>query len=86
MDPKKRFGADEIMQHPWYAAIDWEKLERKEITPPWIPPVKSAEDTTQIDPMFLDEPIKKEDTKIIQKTVDDDFTGFTFVGNSELEE
>lgn len=85
-DPKKRFGADDIMQHPWYGAIDWKKLENKEITPPWIPPVKSAEDTTQIDPMFLEEPIKKEDTKIVQKTVDDDFTGFTFVGNSELED
>ena len=61
-DPAKRFGAEDIMRHPWYAGIDWAKLERKEITPPWIPPVKGAEDTTQIDPMFLDEPIKKEDT------------------------
>ena len=85
-DPKKRFGAEQIMSHPWYAAIDWDKLARKEVKPPWIPPVKSAEDTTQIDPMFLDEPIKKEDTKITQKTVDDDFNGFTFVGNSELDD
>ena len=36
-DPDKRFGVndkEEIKEHPFFKGIDWEKLEKKEITPP----------------------------------------------------
>ena len=36
-DPDKRFGVsdkEEIKDHPFFKGIDWEKLEKKEITPP----------------------------------------------------
>lgn len=41
-DPSVRFGAwqsppQEIIQHPFFAHIDWQKLLRKEIEPPWMP-------------------------------------------------
>ena len=45
-DPKK------IKQHPWFAGIDWEKLEKKELKPPYVPPVKDASDVGMIDDEF----------------------------------
>lgn len=41
-DETKRLGsgpsdAKEIMQHPFFASIDWEKLFKKEIDPPFVP-------------------------------------------------
>ena len=54
-EPTKRLGYngfDEIKTHPWFSGIDWDKLYRKEITPPFRPTVKDDESTEQIDPEF----------------------------------
>lgn len=37
-DPNERFGTEEVKAHPFFAKINWDQLERKEITPPWQPP------------------------------------------------
>lgn len=44
-EPKLRLGCgeagvDEIKQHPYFASIDWEKLERKEVESPFKPEMK----------------------------------------------
>jgi serine/threonine protein kinase len=40
-DPDTRLGsasdADEVMQHPFFADVDWPKLERKEVVPLFKP-------------------------------------------------
>jgi len=55
-DPSKRFTNPEfIKRHSFFEGIDWDALYRKKITPPFIPPVKSAVDISQIDPMFTEE-------------------------------
>lgn len=41
--------------------MDWEKLLAKEITPPFIPPVKDKSDISMIDPMFTREKVTLED-------------------------
>ena len=54
-EPTQRLGYngfDEIKSHPWFKEIDWEKLYRKEVVPPFQPTVKSEESTEQIDPEF----------------------------------
>mmetsp|Transcript_15409 Transcript_15409/g.22369 ORF Transcript_15409/g.22369 Transcript_15409/m.22369 type:complete len:344 (+) Transcript_15409:37-1068(+) len=43
-DPASRLGsgptdAQEIKQHPWFADIDWDRMLRKEVPPPFIPTV-----------------------------------------------
>mmetsp|Transcript_17428 Transcript_17428/g.2414 ORF Transcript_17428/g.2414 Transcript_17428/m.2414 type:complete len:100 (+) Transcript_17428:453-752(+) len=59
-DPRKRLGTkhglDEIKNHPWFAEIDWEKLAKKEVPPPFKPNLKEWENN--FDEMFIaEEPI-----------------------------
>ena len=54
-EPSQRLGYngfDEIKSHLWFNEIDWEKLYRKEVVPPFRPTVKNEESTEQIDPEF----------------------------------
>ena len=48
-DPSKRLGSDNkgpagIKAHPFFASIDWDKLVKREIPPPWAP--KRSDDKT----------------------------------------
>lgn len=69
-DPKKRLGFGErdaldIMEHPFFEEIDWEKLALREVVPPFIPKVKKQDDLRHIDPLFKNE--KVEDTPVEKK-------------------
>jgi serine/threonine kinase 32 len=35
-------GIEDVRRHPWFAAIDWENLSRKESQPPFVPDVRFA--------------------------------------------
>jgi len=59
-DPKKRLGGgpgdgQEVMQHPFFAGIDWKKLARREVPPPFVPVVKSDTDVSNFDTFFTKE-------------------------------
>lgn len=41
-------GAHELREHSFFAPIDWHKLERQQVTPPWKPIVDSASDTSNV--------------------------------------
>ncbi|XP_018604860.1 ribosomal protein S6 kinase alpha-2 [Scleropages formosus] len=56
-NPANRLGAgpdgvEEIKRHHFFATIDWNKLYRKEIKPPFKPAVGRPEDTFHFDPEF----------------------------------
>lgn len=56
-DPSKRLSDPELIKrHPFFDGIDWDALYRKRIAPPFVPAVRSALDTSQIDPTFTQEP------------------------------
>ncbi|KAF5330375.1 hypothetical protein D9619_005876 [Psilocybe cf. subviscida] len=38
-------GPDDILNHPWFRGVNWEKLERREIRAPIIPRTSSLDDT-----------------------------------------
>jgi len=43
--PSKRLGyksSKEIMNHPWFDDMDWKKLLRKQLKPPYMPEIKDA--------------------------------------------
>lgn len=53
-DRAKRFGclkngAEDIQCHKWYKAVDWKKLEKRDVVTPFIPSVRSADDTSMFD-------------------------------------
>jgi len=86
-DPAKRYGTDfnVIKSHPFYAGLDWDKLERKEIEPPFKPEVYGKEDTDQIDPMFTSEAAVDSLVETSALTGEEaQFDGFTYVGESAL--
>nr|VZI32108.1 unnamed protein product [Spirometra erinaceieuropaei] len=56
-DPTARLGggkadAIEVMMHPFFATISWDKLIRKDIPPPWKPDVENEMDTKYIPDEF----------------------------------
>ncbi|KHN86485.1 Serine/threonine-protein kinase akt-1 [Toxocara canis] len=62
-DPTQRLGggpedAKEIMVQEFFRSIDWEKLYRKEITPPFKPHVQSDTDTCYFDKEFTNAPVQ----------------------------
>lgn len=86
-DPTRRLGsgekdAEEIKSHPFFASIDWEKLQRGEIAPPWAPTITGNQDTSQFDAEFTSMPIFS--PRSMQCTFgttpigDNPFEGFTF--------
>jgi len=60
LDPTKRLGGSmrghlDIMSHPWFDAINFKKLRKKEIAAPWVPEVKDSLDTSHFAEYDLDE-------------------------------
>lgn len=78
-DPKS------IKNHGYFKGIDWEKIVRKEIDPPFVPDVKDATDTSCVDSEFLAETPKLsyEKDSHLTKMEQQNFEGFTFVNRSE---
>jgi serine/threonine protein kinase len=61
-DPSKRLGsgprdANDIKEHPFFAPIEWERLQTGQVTPPWAPTISGNNDTSQFDKEFTSMPI-----------------------------
>ncbi|GLD53384.1 protein kinase C eta type isoform X1, partial [Lates japonicus] len=48
-------GEGAVTSHKFFADIDWEKLNRREIEPPFKPRIKTPEDVNNFDPDFTQE-------------------------------
>lgn len=43
-------GSKDVMSHPWFAEVTWDRLSRKDIDAPYVPPVKGGVgDASQFD-------------------------------------
>jgi len=87
-DPEKRLiDPAKIKEHPFFATIDWELLLQKEITPPFIPPVKGKEDISQVDPNFTSEEptLSLIPDSNLSDAMQKNFDGFTYIAPSEME-
>ncbi|KAJ3537738.1 hypothetical protein NM688_g6633 [Phlebia brevispora] len=73
-DPTRRLGCKpngegfaELRRHPWFQVIDWETLETKQQTPPFIPDSKKAnfDASHELEELLLeDNPLKARERKV----------------------
>ena len=52
---RRRFTYDDIVKHPFFAKLDWNKVMARGYTPMYKPPVKSMKDVSNFDQEFTNE-------------------------------
>lgn len=89
VEPKKRLGygpdgLKNIKKHPYFTEIDWEKLEKREILPPFVPKIKNDTDVGYFDKMFTNEKITNSLIELTNSSEKDNtiYEGFTFVNQN----
>jgi hypothetical protein len=62
-DRKQRLGqandVDDILNHPWFADIDTDKLLLKQVEPPYLPKIDDAKDLSNFDPEVTAQSLKE---------------------------
>ncbi|KIY70288.1 kinase-like protein [Cylindrobasidium torrendii FP15055 ss-10] len=82
-------GFQELRRNPWFKEIDWEKLELKELSPPFVPDAKKAnfDASHELEELLLeDNPLKAKARKASNqenmtpeyKQMEDQFTPYDF--------
>uniref|UniRef100_A0A6I8P4P0 Ribosomal protein S6 kinase n=1 Tax=Ornithorhynchus anatinus TaxID=9258 RepID=A0A6I8P4P0_ORNAN len=79
-------GAEEIKRHVFYSTIDWNKLYRREIKPPFKPAVAQPDDTFYFDTEFTSRTPKDSPGIPPSAGAHQLFRGFSFVATGLLEE
>ncbi|XP_006882844.1 PREDICTED: ribosomal protein S6 kinase alpha-2 isoform X2 [Elephantulus edwardii] len=79
-------GVEEIKRHPFFMTIDWNKLYRKEIKPPFKPAVGRPEDTFHFDPEFTSRTPTDSPGVPPSANAHHLFRGFSFVASSLVQE
>ena len=75
-----------IKKHPFFREIDWEKMERLEVEPPFKPMVTDGEDVTNFDKMYTEEIIKASRASIALYSKNfPRFDGFTYDQSARFE-
>jgi serine/threonine protein kinase len=86
-DPSRRLGGDvdELKAHPFFASINWLKLEAKELEPPFVPKLKKATDTAYFYKSFTTAD-KKDSVALVTVTdeTQERFRNFSFTNLTEL--
>uniref|UniRef100_A0A803Y2Z0 non-specific serine/threonine protein kinase n=1 Tax=Meleagris gallopavo TaxID=9103 RepID=A0A803Y2Z0_MELGA len=72
-------GVEEIKRHPFFSKIDWNKLYRREIHPPFKPATGRPEDTFYFDPEFTAKTPKDSPGIPPSANAHQLFRGFSFV-------
>ncbi|RZF32667.1 hypothetical protein LSTR_LSTR004095 [Laodelphax striatellus] len=90
-NPANRLGAgkegvNEIKTHPFFATIDWEKLLKKEILPPFKPAVSRAEDAFYFDSEFTSKSPKDSPGIPPSANAHELFRGFSFIAPCLLDQ
>lgn len=68
-----------IIKHPFFARIDFEKLVNLEITPPYVPELRSDTDLSQFDERFTRIGIAQSVEQMPDPSKNEIFQGFSYV-------
>ncbi|XP_043556401.1 ribosomal protein S6 kinase alpha-3 isoform X4 [Chiloscyllium plagiosum] len=79
-------GVEEIKRHSFFSTIDWNKLCRREIMPPFKPAIGRPEDTFYFDPEFTAKTPKDSPGVPPSANAHQLFRGFSFVAVASEEE
>ncbi|XP_037777547.1 serine/threonine-protein kinase Sgk1-like isoform X2 [Penaeus monodon] len=96
-DPRDRLGAglldgEDVKKDDFFKDIDWDKVEKRAITPPFVPSVSSETDTRNVDPMFTKEavighsPASPQGLSASVQAVDHVFQGFSYAPPLDLDD
>ncbi|XP_023037855.1 atypical protein kinase C isoform X4 [Drosophila willistoni] len=71
----------DIVSHPFFKNMDWELLERKQVTPPFKPRLDSDRDLANFPPEFTGEAVQltPDDDHVIDNIDQTEFEGFEYV-------
>ncbi|XP_039483364.1 atypical protein kinase C isoform X3 [Drosophila santomea] len=71
----------DIVSHPFFKNMDWELLERKQVTPPFKPRLDSDRDLANFPPEFTGEAVQltPDDDHVIDNIDQSEFEGFEYV-------
>ncbi|XP_072175077.1 protein kinase C iota type-like [Diadema setosum] len=77
--PQTGFG--DITGHPFFKTIDWERMEARQVTPPYKPHLQSDRDLEHFDPQFTEEPIQltPDDASVLNQIDQGEFEGFEYI-------
>uniref|UniRef100_A0A668AJE0 Protein kinase C n=1 Tax=Myripristis murdjan TaxID=586833 RepID=A0A668AJE0_9TELE len=80
-------GESAVTSHAFFSGIDWDKLNRRELEPPFKPRIKTAEDVNNFDPDFTQEEptLTPIDDPLIPSINQDEFLNFSFTSPELLE-
>ncbi|CAF1074814.1 unnamed protein product [Rotaria sordida] len=84
-NPQKRLGCHpldgerEIKEHPFFRRIDWQKIEAREVQPPFKPKINNPRQAENFDKCFTNNPFKKTecDKLVLASIHDDTFQNFS---------
>ncbi|XP_011290242.1 protein kinase C, brain isozyme isoform X8 [Musca domestica] len=84
--PSKRLGCgptgeEDVRLHPFFRRIDWEKIENREVQPPFKPKIKHRKDVSNFDKQFTSEKTDLTPTdKVFMMNLDQtEFVGFSYM-------
>ncbi|XP_030828326.1 protein kinase C delta type isoform X1 [Strongylocentrotus purpuratus] len=86
--PEVRLGVKgDVRAHQFFKSIDFEKLERRELPPPFKPKIKSDGDASNFDPEFTMEKValSPTDTSMLSSINQRQFRGFSFTNPTMAE-
>uniref|UniRef100_A0A8C2WFK0 Protein kinase C n=1 Tax=Cyclopterus lumpus TaxID=8103 RepID=A0A8C2WFK0_CYCLU len=86
-DPKERLGCQvqtgftDIKAHTFFRSIDWDQLEKKEMTPPFKPQITDDYGLENFDTQFTNEPVQltPDDPDVIKRIDQSEFEGFEYI-------
>ncbi|KAI1379361.1 hypothetical protein F4677DRAFT_329127 [Hypoxylon crocopeplum] len=86
-DPDQRLGsgptdAQEVMSQPFFRNIVWDDIYHKRVTPPFLPTIKNATDTSNFDSEFTSvTPVLTPVQSVLSQAMQEEFRGFSYTAD-----